>query len=102
MSHNKRSHGFYIHTLELCQRLMGVHTKQDLMAAAKLLADNTTDSACMVLAKETEPIFVLKANDPLAAKTVAFWIEESRKAKLHASKIVDAQECLREMLEWKP
>jgi hypothetical protein len=83
-------------------KLLGVHDKADLKRAADLLLKHTTDSSCMVKASDIEPVFVLRAKDPCAAVGVAAWINEAKKRGMHRDKLVDAQEALKEFLEYKP
>lgn len=75
--------------------------------ACQLLRNNTTDSPCIVNAKEDEPIFVLRGQDSTAADLVSKWTENVRtrmantddsdyRMKLHR-KSMDAIECAAEM-----
>ncbi len=51
--------------------------EQDAIAdAIEILKRNTTDSRCMVNARDDEPVFVLRGKDKLAAETVEFWAEK--------------------------
>lgn len=99
--HWKRSPGFYAQMLQLAQKLLGVHDKKDLREAARLITECTTDSGCMVRAGSAEPVFVLRAKDPVAKLALATWINEAKRMKLHGDKMQDAQECLKEFVEFR-
>lgn len=47
---------------------------------SEILRANTTDSPCMVHAEADEPVFPIRAADPIGAEVVALW---AMKAGLH-------------------
>lgn len=99
--HTKRSHALYVEVLVLAQKLLGVHDKIDIKRAVELLINQTTDSQCMIKAGVDEPVFVLRAKDPIARLALAQWIVEAEKAGLHKDKLGDAKDALREFMAWK-
>lgn len=88
--------------MNLAVKLMGVNTKDDRMKAAKILVENTHNSICMLNAKDHEPVFVLRAKDPVARVALKAWIDTARSEKLHGDKLSDAEECLKEFMEFQP
>lgn len=49
-------------------------------------------NSCLNKAEDDEPIFVLRANDPLMPKVVQFWANEYQKMKLTVNGVLsDAQ-----------
>lgn len=101
-SHTKRSIPFMNRMAELAVKIMGVSTKDERHEAARYLTEYTTDSGCMVRAGSLEPVFVLRAKDPIAKIALAEWIVESQKSGLHKDKMADAMECLKEFKAYKP
>jgi hypothetical protein len=55
---------------------------------------------CYDKADPDEPIFVLRAQDALAARTVLFWAEEANKAGADSSKVAEARKCAAAMEKW--
>lgn len=53
---------------------------------------------CIRTLPADEPIFILRAQDQLAAQTVQAWIHSAMRH--YSSKYIKAQEVLRAMLEW--
>jgi hypothetical protein len=100
--HWKRSNPFFNRMCELAMHVMGQLLPAEKKEIARLLTEQTTDSSCMVKAGNTEPVFTLRAKDPIAGEVIATWIEKARARGLHGDKIADAQECLKEFLTWKP
>lgn len=107
MSHTKRSDVFrniaFNHAAWL--RSLSEHgaaTINDairLKEIADILENNTTDSRCLVRAADDEPIFVLRAKDPIAHDAVRFWTDCADARNLHESdKLDDALGCADEML----
>lgn len=67
---------------------------------AEILRVNTTDNVCMVKSRLDEPVFVLRAKDPVAAEIVALW---AMKAGPHheAEKITEALGVSDHMEMWR-
>ena len=65
--------------------------------------DEMTDpSSCINKAADDEPLFVLCANDPLAAGVVDYWANQAEGTNLHEIyKINIARELAQEMRRWK-
>ena len=59
-----------------------------------------TKNTCKTLAKvgPDEPIFVLRARDPHAARTVAWWLTEN--PQLSSERKQEVQDCIRAMDNW--
>ncbi len=55
---------------------------------------------CLLAAEEGEPIFVLRAKDPLASQTVMYWLTCAQNRGLHADKVDGAVEVAHRMLQW--
>lgn len=91
----KRSMAFNNQMCELAMKIMGVSNAHERKQAAQMLTENTTDNMCMLKAKSEEPVFVLRAKDPMAAGALAQWIADSVNARLHADKIDQAKEVLK-------
>jgi hypothetical protein len=58
------------------------------------------NSVSLIKADDTEPIFVLRAQDRLAAAVVRFWADEAQKAGANAAKIAEAREVADAMEQW--
>lgn len=50
-------------------------TGAERVRIAEIMRVCTTDNACMVKVTPLEPVFVLRANDPLAAAAVGYWCD---------------------------
>lgn len=100
--HTKRSFSFANDMMDLARKLMGVHTKSDLMKAANVLIEQTTDSGCVVKALNHEPIFTLLGHDPCSVAGLTAWISEAERLGMHKDKLDDARECLREFKTYRP
>jgi len=48
-----------------------------------------------------EPIFVLRANDPLALSIVTFYADFLKHAGDNPSKVISAEACARSFKDWK-
>lgn len=59
------------------------------------------DDSCLQKAGESEPIFVLRAQDQLAPIVVRMWCVLARKAGTPAAKINDAYRAADQMDEWQ-
>lgn len=70
---------------------MSKHTK---------LANCQRVDSCWNRAKDDEPVFVLRASDPVAISAINFWINDSVRAGLHLDKVDDASDCVNEMKRW--
>lgn len=69
------------------------------MNKLKLLSD---PESCLVKAKSDEPLFVLRANDPIAAETVMFWARRAGEGTDHSpEKRADARKIAAEMGAWR-
>lgn len=53
--------------------------------------------SCLNKAKATEPIFVLRGKDPVAAQAVRHWADMAEARGLHADKIEEARKFADEM-----
>lgn len=100
--HTKRSFVFANEMMDLARKLMGKHDKADLMKAANILIERTTDSACVVKALNHEPIFVMLGHDRCAVAGLTAWINEAERLGLHGDKLDDAKECLKEFTTYQP
>ena len=58
------------------------------------------NSVSLMRADDTEPIFVLRAQDSLAPSVVRFWADEAEKAGANAAKIAEAREVAESMERW--
>ena len=59
-------------------------------------------SGCLAKAFDDEPIFVIRAKDPLASLVVRYWAREAQRQKLHEpAKIKEAEACADQMLNWR-
>jgi hypothetical protein len=58
------------------------------------------NSVSLMKADDTEPIFVLRAQDSLAAAVVRFWADEAEKAGSTPAKIAEAREVAEAMEQW--
>lgn len=56
-------------------------------------------SSCLNKAGPDEPVFVLRAKDPLAAQTVRLWAAMA--VDLHPEKVADAVDVSNEMDKWR-
>jgi hypothetical protein len=102
MNHTKRSPDFLMRVRRLKEKLIaGTLDADERIEIAKILEDNTTDSGCVVRAAEDEPIFTLRAKDPMAANAASQWIWCSEDNDLHSDKIDDAKQCLSEMRQYR-
>jgi hypothetical protein len=63
---------------------------------------NKLNSTYLQKAEDDEPIFVLRAKDPLAETVIRSWIDAALQTGLHSNEKADeANETIAEMLEWK-
>ncbi len=68
----------------------------------KRLDELTDPKSCINKASDDEPIFVLRANDPLAAGVVDYWANQAEGGNLHEVwKINTARELAQEMRRWR-
>lgn len=58
------------------------------------------NSVSLMKADDTEPIFVLRAQDRLAAAVVRFWADEAERAGANAAKVAEAREVADAMERW--
>ena len=58
------------------------------------------NSVSLMKADDSEPIFVLRAQDSLAAAVVRFWADQAEKAGANAAKIAEAREVADAMERW--
>jgi len=59
-----------------------------------------TPTSCLNKAADDEPIFVLRAHDPIAGPTVRAWIALAEKHGLHKDKIIEAHNIADDMEDW--
>jgi hypothetical protein len=64
------------------------------------MATKADGCACYDNAAEDEPIFVLRAQDKLAADTISHWIRYAERSGVDPEKIDEARECEAAMREW--
>ncbi len=55
---------------------------------------------CYDKAGPDEPLFVLRAQDMLAADTVNFWIQQARARGVNLEKLAEAERCRDAMHAW--
>lgn len=67
------------------------------MIKSKELEDPTS---CLNKAADDEPIFVLRANDPLAPGVVDYWYTQAVRKKLHTEKLEEAFNIVGAMHVW--
>jgi hypothetical protein len=68
----------------------------------KKIDEITTPDSCINKAENDEPVFVLRANDPLAAGTVDYWANQAEGTNIHeVYKINTARELAQEMRRWR-
>lgn len=108
-THTKRSEEFQRKIEELIDWIRPLKGDDAVWTAAAndiidILRNNTTDSGCIVKAKDDEPIFTLKASDITSWKMVRDWIEENAKHNPNfdseAPKFKNASQCASEMLAY--
>lgn len=63
--------------------------------------ETTDPTSCLSKAGDDEPLFVLRAKDPLAPTVVRAWASTATLADLHAEKLDEALECADAMDEWR-
>lgn len=67
-----------------------------------LKADEITDpNSCLNKATDDEPVFVLRAHDPLADAIVERWIDACEFVGIHLDKLDDARALAESMREWR-
>jgi hypothetical protein len=115
MSHTRRSETFIQRIKEVIAKLEALPLTGDdklvVTEAADIILLNTTDSPCMLKARQHEPIFVLRGNDKTSPEFVEAWsrkfrtwianakLTDEQEAKAMA-KWRDAMDCAMEMREW--
>ena len=120
MPHTKRSPlfleeiEFLIDRLRSAMEISNTHLSvsyNDVQRIIVILQNNTTDSGCVVKAKDDEPIFDLRGQDEDAPEAVAAWLHAQYKnqwrdrvflgkqpAQHLIEKVIDAEDCKREMV----
>ncbi len=58
-------------------------------------------NSCINRAGDDEPVFVLRAHDPIATVAVRTWIEESMDRGFHTDRLDEARELLALMEQWR-
>lgn len=67
-----------------------------------LKVDEIADqNSCLNKAADDEPVFVLRAHDPLAIGTVLHWIEGAEFVGIHLDKLDDARALVERMRDWQ-
>ncbi len=56
---------------------------------------------CRDKAADDEPIFTLRAKDPLAVRTILRWCDEAASCGIHLEKLDEAKQCAELMREWR-
>lgn len=103
MSHTKRSTEFQMRLNRLVEKVLSNTLDNDeRVEVADLLRINTTNSSCMVKAAMDEPVFVIRAKDPLSVYTVNYWCQQAKERSLHEKlKIEDAAQAGLDMAQWR-
>lgn len=57
--------------------------------------------SCLNKAADHEPVFVLRAKDPLAANAVRDWADSAERHGLHPEKTAEARELANHMDDWR-
>lgn len=57
--------------------------------------------SCLNRAEDDEPVFVLRAKDPLATIAVSFWVGQAEGLGLHTDRIQEAWEWVDKAEVWK-
>lgn len=70
------------------------------MGFTKQLEITSADS-CLNSAADDEPVFVLRAHDPMAIVAVHWWIQESAVEGLHLDRLAEAREWIKRAREWR-
>jgi len=71
------------------------------MALAKIERENAAKRlGCLGKAADDEPVFILRAQDALAAELVELWAIRARAAGCPVDKVREAQNLAEEMLRW--
>ena len=99
MSHTRRTPQFQLLVHRLAEKVLnGTLDSEERGIVARILIENTSDSGCLVKARDDEPIFVLLSRDVLSAGLARLWAVMARDRQLHDPvKINDALECAHEM-----
>lgn len=101
MTHTKRSPEFQAKIQRLMKSIENMNGPE-INEIYDVLKNNTTDSGCLVRAKDDEPIFVLRGKDPLAGDVVDYWAKCARLGGHHEQdKIDDAHLCADKMREFE-
>ncbi len=68
----------------------------------KRIEEISDPSSCINKADNDEPVFVLRANDPLAASVVDVWVNMAEGTGIHEDwKLKEARELAQEMRRWR-
>ncbi len=98
--HTKRTEAFQMEIIELSKKLMERNLgDDDRNRLVVILGRYTTDAKCVINARESEPIFVLRAQDLSAQPALETWINKVKwydRDVQPVDKIRDAEECLTE------
>lgn len=57
--------------------------------------------SCLNQAADDEPLFVLKANDPIAAETVRWWLHRSIQRRIHLTRLSEGAQTAGLMDDWR-
>lgn len=57
--------------------------------------------SCFNRSGEDEPIFVLRARDPIAAATVNAWVKLAKEREIHKDRIEEALSHAQRMQDWR-
>ncbi len=60
-----------------------------------------TPTSCLNKAADDEPVFVLRAKDPLAARVVRHWCTLAEQQGLHEDKVPEADALAFQMESWR-
>lgn len=102
MAHTRKSEEFRHRVDQLVDQVMrGELTPEGREDVVQLLLRYTTDSSCMINAAQDEPVFVLRAKDPLFIPTLKAWMVLSAEQRLHKDKQADAHDVLADAEQWR-
>lgn len=63
--------------------------------------ETTNPNSCLNQAEDDEPVFVLRAHDPLAPVIVSKWIKKAWEHDLHDDRLDEAREWMKRAVEWQ-
>jgi hypothetical protein len=79
----------------------GELTEDEARVILQILFTRAGTDPCFVKAAEDEPLFILRAQDRIAPKTVRAWAEFARALGADAAKTSEAMDCAIRMEKWQ-